>query len=148
MTSPDSRHRRHDMPFGAQIVEGGVRFRLWAPIAKSVVVLLYEDGGPHALPMNQQADGWFELVTNAARAGSRYKFRIDGGVEVPDPAARANEDIEGASVVIDPLKYEWRNDGWRGRPWHEAVIYELHVGTFSPEGTLAGIEARRERLVT
>jgi len=135
------------MPFGAEIVEGGVRFRLWAPAAKSVALLLYEDGAPRALEMNQQPGGWFELVTNAAHVGTRYKFRIDGGPEVPDPAARANEDIEGASVVVDPLKYRWRHVDWRGRPWHEAVIYELHVGTFSPEGTFAGIEARLDHLV-
>ena len=134
------------MPFGAELVEAGVRFRLWAPAAKSVVLRLYEDSGPLSFPMNQQPGGWFELITHAARAGSRYKFCIDGGVEVPDPAARANEDIEGASVVIDALKYEWRTESWRGRPWHEAAIYELHVGTFTPEGTFAGIESRLDHL--
>jgi maltooligosyltrehalose trehalohydrolase len=139
--------RRHEMPFGASLVDGGVRFRLWAPAAKSVVVQLYEAAAPHAIPMSSQSDGWFELITNEARAGSRYKFRIDGGVEVPDPAARANEDIEGCSVVVDALKYEWRHEGWRGRPWHEAVIYEMHVGTFSPEGTFAGVESRLSHLV-
>jgi maltooligosyltrehalose trehalohydrolase len=141
-------HRqRHDMPFGAELVEGGVRFRLWAPIAKSVAVLLFDAGAMRALPMHPLPDGWFELVTDAAQAGSRYKFRIGAGMDVPDPAARANEDIEGASVVIDALKYEWRNESWHGRPWHEAVIYELHVGTFTPEGTFAGVEARLDHLV-
>jgi malto-oligosyltrehalose trehalohydrolase len=140
------RHR-HDMPFGATLVEGGVRFRLWAPRASSVVLLLFEEGAPHAQELTAQPDGWYELTTNAAHAGTRYKFRIDGGVEVPDPAARANEDIEGASVVVDPLRYEWRNEHWRGRPWHEAVIYELHVGTFTPEGTFAGIESHLDHLV-
>jgi malto-oligosyltrehalose trehalohydrolase len=144
--------RRHEMPFGAELVDGGVRFRLWAPAAKSVALLLHEDGGPRAHSMTQQPNGWFELITNAASAGSRYKFRItgshiDGSVEVPDPAARANEDIEGASVVVDALKYEWRIESWRGRPWHEAVIYELHVGTFTPEGTFSGIESRLDHLV-
>jgi len=135
------------MPFGAELVEGGVRFRLWAPAAKSVVLRLFEKAGPHALPLNPRPGGWFELVTDAARAGSRYKFRIDGGVEVPDPAARANEDIEGASIVIDPGSYDWGDADWRGRPWHEASIYELHVGTFTPEGTFAGVESRLDHLV-
>ena len=135
------------MPFGAELVAGGVRFRLWAPAATAVAVKLLEERGSDALPMEAKGDGWFELVTNAAQAGSRYKFLIDGGVEVPDPAARANEDIEGASIVVDALKYEWRNEHWRGRQWHEAAIYELHVGTFSPEGTFAGIEARLDHLV-
>ncbi|MEJ1961520.1 MAG: malto-oligosyltrehalose trehalohydrolase [Gammaproteobacteria bacterium] len=139
--------RRHEMPFGAELVDGGVRFRLWAPAAKSVALLLYQDGTPSALPMLQQPDGWFEQITNEATAGTRYKFKIDEGFEVPDPAARANEDIEGASVVVDALKYEWRTESWRGRPWHEAVIYELHVGTFTPEGTFAGVESRLDHLV-
>ena len=82
------RHR-HDMPFGATLVEGGIRFRLWAPRASSVTLLLYEGGAPNAQQMTAQPDGWYELTTNAAHAGTRYKFRIDGGVEVPDPAARA-----------------------------------------------------------
>ncbi|HEV7714103.1 MAG TPA: malto-oligosyltrehalose trehalohydrolase [Steroidobacteraceae bacterium] len=140
------RHR-HEMPFGAELVEGGVRFRLWAPAAKSVDLLHLQDGEPQALPMSALPDGWFELITHTATTGSRYKFRIDGGVEVPDPAARANEDIEGASVVVDALKYEWRTETWRGRPWHEAIIYELHVGTFTPEGTFAGVESRLDHLV-
>ncbi len=135
------------MPYGAALVEGGVRFRLWAPAASSVTLLLFEQGAPLAQEMTPQGEGWYELTTNAAHAGSRYKFRIDGGVEVPDPAARANEDIEGASVVVDALKYEWGNEHWRGRPWHEAVIYELHVGTFTPEGTFAGIESHLDHLV-
>ena len=140
------RHR-HEMPFGATLVEGGVRFRLWAPSATSVALLLFDEGAPHAQEMTALADGWYELTTNTARVGTRYKFRIDGGVEVPDPAARANEDIEGASIVTDPLKYEWRTEHWRGRPWHEAALYELHVGTFTPEGTFAGVESRLDHLV-
>ena len=135
------------MPFGTELVDGGVRFRLWAPAAKSVALLLHEDGAPQPHAMTPQPDGWYELVTNAASAGSRYKFQIDGNFEVPDPAARANEDIEGASIVVDALKYEWRTESWRGRPWHEAVIYELHVGTFTPEGTFSGVESRLDHLV-
>jgi malto-oligosyltrehalose trehalohydrolase len=139
--------RRHEMPFGAELVDsGGVLFRLWAPAAKSVELLLFQEGPPDAFPMTPRADGWFELIAPEARAGTRYKFRIDSGVEVPDPAARANEDIEGASVVVDALRYEWRNDAWRGRPWHEAAIYELHVGSFTPEGTFASIESRLDHL--
>jgi len=140
------RHR-HEMPFGAALVDGGVRFRLWAPAARSVTLLLHDEGEPTPLPMAAQSDGWFELITNAAQAGSRYKFKINDDVEVPDPAARSNEDIEGASVVVDALKYEWRNEHWRGRPWHEAIIYELHVGTFTPEGTFAGVESKLDHLI-
>jgi maltooligosyltrehalose trehalohydrolase len=141
-----TRHQ-HRMPFGAELVDGGVRFRLWAPAAKSVDVVLHDQPRSHPLPMSAQTEGWFELTTDAAHAGSRYKFRINGDLEVPDPAARANEDTNGASIVVDPLTYFWHDDAWRGRPWHEAAIYELHVGTFTPEGTYAAITSRLDHLV-
>jgi malto-oligosyltrehalose trehalohydrolase len=135
------------MPFGAEIVDGGVRFRLWAPTADKVSLVLLTNTGPRAVEMTPQDKGWFEILTEHARAGTRYKFRIDGGVEVPDPAARANDDTEGASIVVDPHSYEWKDDAWRGRQWHEAAIYELHVGTFTPEGTFAALESRLDHLV-
>src|SRR5262249_40876875 len=105
--------RRHRMPFGAELVEGGVRFRLWAPAAKTVDLVLQDRADVHPLPMHALEEGWFELTTNAAHAGSRYKFRIngriDGDLDVPDPAARASEDVSGASIVVDPLAYQWRD---------------------------------------
>ena len=141
--------RRHTMPFGAELTpEGQVRFRLWAPGAHEVEVVLHEGAGtPRSLKMPARGDGWFELVSGAARAGSRYKFRIDGKIEVPDPASRSNpDDVHGPSEVIDPTAFEWDDEAWRGRPWHEAVIYELHVGTFSPEGTFAGAAKKLDHL--
>jgi 1,4-alpha-glucan branching enzyme len=73
--------------------------------------------------------------------GDRY--RIDGGQEVPDPASRYQpEDVHGPSAVVDPEGFDWRDDGWKGRPWEGTVLYELHVGTFSPEGTLDGVKER------
>ena len=142
--------RRHDMPFGAELTaDGQVRFRLWAPAAHEVELMLHQEaGGPQALKMGAQPGGWFELVTREARAGSRYRYRIDGKNEVPDPASRRNpDDIHGPSEVIDPAAFDWDDDAWRGRPWHEAVVYELHVGTFSPEGTFAGVEKKLDHLV-
>ena len=137
------------MPFGAELREdGSVRFRLWAPAARQVELLLRGPQGTRALQMAQAGEGWFELVTAEAGAGSRYLYRIDGGLEVPDPASRLNsEDVHGPSVVVDPTAFEWTDGTWRGRPWHEAVIYELHVGTFSPEGTFSGVERKLDHLV-
>jgi malto-oligosyltrehalose trehalohydrolase len=137
------------MPFGAELTASGqVRFRLWAPAAHEVELLLHEEAGkPRLLKMSAQPGGWFELVTGEARAGSRYRYRIDGKTEVPDPASRSNpDDIHGPSEVIDAAGFEWDDDAWRGRPWHEAVVYELHVGTFSPEGTFAGVEKKLDHL--
>jgi maltooligosyltrehalose trehalohydrolase len=110
--------------------------------------MLYDLAGKsRPLLMTELPEGWFELVTREARAGSRYRYRIDRTTEVPDPASRRNpEDIQGPSEVVDPSAFEWDDDEWRGRPWHEAVIYELHVGTFSPEGTFAGAQRRLAHL--
>jgi maltooligosyltrehalose trehalohydrolase len=144
-----SARRGHGMPFGAQLSpDGGVRFRLWAPAAHEVELLLYDLAGKsRPLAMTALPEGWFELVTREAGAGSRYRYRIDGEIEVPDPASRSNpEDIQMPSEVVDASAFEWDDDAWRGRPWHEAVIYELHVGTFSPEGTFAGAATKLDHL--
>ena len=133
--------RRHDMPFGAALGDdGSVRFRLWAPAAARVDLLLRHgpgkpdaNGNVQVLAMAPVDSGWFEITTNEAGAGSRYRYRIggEGGTAVPDPASRYNPgDVHGDSEVIDPRAFAWKDGDWAGRPWHEAVIYELHVGTF------------------
>jgi maltooligosyltrehalose trehalohydrolase len=136
------------MPFGAELTDDGrVRFRLWAPGAKQVDVTLIE--GERTLPMTPLGKGWYELVTDQAQAGSLYRYRINGERPVPDPASRRNpQDVHGPSEVLDPTDFDWTDDGWQARPWPEAVVYELHVGTFSPEGTFAGVEAKLDHLVT
>jgi len=137
----------HSMPFGAKVrSDGSVRFRLWAPKAR-LVDLCLENGEQDRLPLADSGDGWFELITRHARAGSRYRFQIDGDAKVPDPASRFQpDDVHGASEVVDPRSFDWSDDAWRGRPWEEAVIYELHVGAFTPEGTFRGVEARLDYL--
>jgi malto-oligosyltrehalose trehalohydrolase len=98
--------------------------------------------------MERRDGGWFDLRTAEARPGSLYRFRIDGGIEVPDPASRSNpEDVHGPSRVVDPEAFEWGDAGWKGRAWEEAVLYELHVGAFSPEGNFAGVRQRLDHLV-
>ncbi|MDD5389780.1 MAG: malto-oligosyltrehalose trehalohydrolase [Gallionellaceae bacterium] len=138
--------RQHDMPFGATpLAGGGVRFRLWAPSVTAVTLRLDET---EELPMPAVGDGWFELTVATARAGSRYSFRLPDGLLVPDPASRYNpDDIHGASEVIDAAAYDWSDGDWRGRPWEEAVLYELHVGGFTSAGTFAGVIERLDYLV-
>jgi maltooligosyltrehalose trehalohydrolase len=129
---------RHAMPFGAELSAAGARFRLWAPAARQVELDLSLHGSRRALEMTALADGWFEANVADAPAGTRYAFRIDGGITVPDPASRFNpDDVHCPSMVVDPLAYEWRDAGWTGRPWEDAVIYELHVGAFTTAGTFA-----------
>jgi maltooligosyltrehalose trehalohydrolase len=131
--------RAHAMPFGAEAGAGGVRFRLWAPGQERVVLDL--EGIHHE--MNRLENGWHELLLAQARPGDRYRYLLADGLAVPDPASRANpDDVHGPSMVVDPLAYDWREAGWRGRPWHEAVVYELHLGTFTPEGSFAAARGR------
>ena len=112
--------RRHRMPFGAELTATGeVRFRLWAPAARRVEVLL-ADEPVQALAMEALPGGWFALSTDAARTGSRYRFRIDGQHEVADPASRCNpQGVHGASAVVDPAAYPWDDADWQAPPWHE-----------------------------
>ena len=148
--------RLHSMPFGAQCASGrGVRFRLWAPRAEQVEVRLSDqaaDSSPEhfraAIAMHRMEQGWFELVTDQARVGSQYLFQIDGRAKVPDPASRFQpQDVHGPSEVVDPAAFDWQEGNWKGRPWREAVIYELHTGTFTPEGTFAALERKLDYLV-
>ena len=135
--------RVHSMPFGAEITSDGVRFALWAPTARDVRLVL--DGAE--FPLDADKDGWYRLVSQEARAGSRYGYRIDGDLVVPDPASRFQpDDVHGLSLVVDPRSYTWSDTSWTGRPWEEAVLYEVHVGTASPEGTYAGLSDRLEFL--
>jgi malto-oligosyltrehalose trehalohydrolase len=140
--------RFHSMPFGAQVLDGATtRFRLWAPSARQVELCL-PDGSPGRVSMDPVGGGWHHVIVEGAADGTRYRFRIDGELEIPDPAARfTREDVHGHSTVIDPRTYEWSDGDWRGRPWHEAVVYELHVGTFTAEGTFRAAEDRLDHLV-
>lgn len=101
-------------------------FRLWAPNAGRVDIVL--NHGERSVAMQPLADGWFEAIVDCG-AGTRYMFCLDGELQVPDPASRAQEsDAHGPSIVMDPGSYQWRDRHWRGRRWEQTVLYELHVG--------------------
>ena len=147
--------RSYSMPFGAQCASGGgVRFRLWAPRAEQVELRLSDpvaDSSPEhfraAMALHRMEQGWFELVTEEAKIGSQYLFQIDGRAKVPDPASRFQpQDVHGPSEVVDPAAFDWQEGNWKGRPWREAVIYELHTGTFTPEGTFTAVERKLDYL--
>lgn len=138
------------MPFGAEVLDDeAVRFRLWAPAARMVDVCLINSADEETLlPMSPEKDGWFGITTEAARAGTLYRFCINGDQRIPDPASRFQPmDVHGPSEVIDARTWQWQETDWRGRPWEEAVIYELHVGTFTPQGTFAGVQEKLDHLV-
>ncbi|WP_422086115.1 malto-oligosyltrehalose trehalohydrolase [Variovorax sp.] len=139
-------NRAHRMPFGATVRDGGgVAFALWAPSAGDVRLEHRPVGGENTThPMTRDAQGWHTLTLPEAAHGDSYRFHLPDGTAVPDPASRFNpEDVHGPSVVTDPRRHQWRDDAWRGRPWEEAVVYELHIGAFTAEGTF---NAARERL--
>ncbi len=119
--------------WGAEYVAADtVRFRVWATGQQKVTLQL--SGTAHE--MHRDEEGWFALEVPGVAPGSEYQFVLaDGGV-VPDPASRAQKaDVNGPSLVIDPTAYRWQNTKWQGRPWTETVVYEMHIGTFTPEGT-------------
>src|SRR3982074_2464792 len=121
----------NERQFGPRLTADGASFRLWAPAAKRVDLLLEQSH-----PLRRGEDGWFAAEIFGAKAGTRYKFRIDDEIDVPDPASAFQPgDVSRPSEVIDHAAYRWRATEWRGRPWHEAVITEAHVGTFTQEGT-------------
>ena len=129
--------------FGPCLANYGTRFRLWAPAAKRVEVMLEQ---PHA--MKRGEGGWFTADIAGVKAGARYKFRIDDEIDVPDPASAFQpDDVFGPSEVIDHEAYRWRATNWRGRPWQEAVIVEAHVGTFTKEGSYRAMLDQLDHLV-
>ena len=138
--------RAHAMPFGATVEPGGVRFRLWGPAAAHVHLAI--EGRADMLPMHKLEDGTHELLTDEARAGSLYRFVLPSGLRVPDPASRHQpQDLHGPSEVIDPSSFAWTDAHWPGRPWHETVLYELHIGAFTPEGTFLAAIGKLDHLV-
>jgi maltooligosyltrehalose trehalohydrolase len=139
-------YETRDMPFGAAVdPPQGIRFRLWAPKSSEVLLELEDTREPQK--MTPVGGGWHELVSYSARPGDKYRFVLSGGYKVPDPASRYQpKDVHGASEIIDPSAYQWSDNHWRGRPWHEFVIYELHVGTFTAEGTFSALEERLDYL--
>lgn len=125
-----------------RLANGDVRFRVWADAADLTLKV-----GNSLMPMNDMGDGWLELVVADVPDGAEYAFRFPDGAEIPDPASRCQvADVHGPSRVVDDAAYDWQSE-WSGRPWHEAVIYELHIGTFTPDGTFRSAIDRLDNLV-
>ncbi len=128
--------RTCSVSLGAVPEPDGTRFRVWAPSAKTLEVVI--EGGGSPFPLESQGDGYFSGLVREARPGDRYKFRLDGGEAFPDPASRYQpEGPHGPSQIVDPAAYEWSasETAWPGVALKGQVLYEFHVGTFTPEGT-------------
>ena len=130
--------------WGAEYVAADtVRFRLWAAGQENVTIRLAGEDAE----MIPAGDGWFEHQAAGVAPGAEYQFVLADGTTVPDPASRAQKaDVNGPSLVIDPARYCWQHPGWPGRAWEESVVYEMHIGTFTPEGTFRAAIEKLPRL--
>ena len=140
----------YELPFGATVeLDGSVRFGIWAPAKQTGYLKILGQNGEsdQLLPMERDARGWFHLITRNAPPGSLYMYDFGDAIAYPDPASRRQpQGIHGPSEVLDANAYEWQHNLWRGRPWNEATIYEIHVGTFSDKGTYQGVIERLDYL--
>jgi maltooligosyltrehalose trehalohydrolase len=130
--------QRRRLPIGAEVFTEGVHFRLWAPRCHSMTLLIEKGPGEGAaIDLPPERSGYFSRLVPAAAAGSRYRFRADGGDDLlPDPASRFQpQGPFGPSQVIDPRAFPWKDRHWPGVPSRGQVFYEMHIGTFTPEGT-------------
>ena len=133
---------------GAWPTDAGTAFRVWAPGRRSLdVVVLPPGDAPVIHPLERRPDGTFSGAFPDIRTGDRYRYRLDGEAEFPDPASRFQPDgVHGPSLVVDPAGFEWTDSAWPGPASADLIFYELHVGTFSPEGTFDGVTSRLDAL--
>ena len=151
-TSFDSRNEPAERPtrrafpksWGAEYLgEGEVLFRLWAPDLERLRLTI-AGRNREMLPAGK---GWFTLTVDGVEPGTPYQLLMPGGVLVPDPASRAQEGgVDGPSLIVDPTEYQWSLPHWRGHAWEEAVLYEIHIGTFTPEGSFRAAAGRLREL--
>jgi maltooligosyltrehalose trehalohydrolase len=128
---------------GANSIADKVHFRVWAPAATSVEVELVDTG---AMKIPLQRDGQYFQGLVPAAAGDRYWYWLDGTLRYPDPASRSQPDgVHGPSQVVDPA-FAWNDNGWQGIALDESIVYELHVGAFTPQGTFDGVISRLDYL--
>jgi maltooligosyltrehalose trehalohydrolase len=133
-------------PVGATVVGSVGHFEVWAPDAATADLILVDDD--RTIPMHGPAsDGRWRVDVDRIGHGARYRFRLNGGEALADPASQWQPDgVHGASAVVDPTRFRWGDHGWSGVELADAVYYELHVGTFTPVGTLDGAIEQLDRL--
>jgi len=144
--------RQSSRPQGADCLSsGGVRYRIWAPEMERVEVVLFDEKGQsirRSIPLEDEENGFFSAVDEQGRVGDLYKFRLDGEGLFPDPFSRWQPtEVFDPSMVIDPRSFSWQARDWERFPLAESVIYELHIGTFTPEGTFRSAIDKLNHLV-
>jgi maltooligosyltrehalose trehalohydrolase len=138
------------LPIGTQTDTAGTRFRVWAPKAKSVEVAVFPEGSDKATSWHQlwrEDDGYYSGDVTGIGRDTRYKYRLDQGEDFPDPASRYQpEGVHGPSQIVDPFSYKWRDHDWHGIALEDLVLYELHVGTATPEGTFDALSKKLKHI--
>ncbi len=126
------------LDLGASVSEGGVHFRVWAPKASSLSLVLLGEKDPY--PMSPEDRGYFSTFLHGLEPGRRYCYLLNQDQPRPDPVSRSQpEGVHGPSEIIDPRQFRWEDQGWHGVPLEQMIIYEVHTGTFTQEGTFEGI---------
>ena len=138
--------KNQTLSYGATLRGKKAEFRVWAPIPNEITLRLTHVGAePRDIPMRRDGEDFVAIA--AASAGDRYAYILDGGPPIPDPVSRfLPEGVHGPSEIVDPSAFQWTDEGWRGLALRDYVIYELHVGTFTPEGTFDSAIAKLEYL--
>ena len=147
----DGKEHARRLPVGAEVLpEGGAHFRVWAPRRKNVKVIIEAQAGreQQVIELGSEPDGYFSGTAKAANDGSLYRFKLDADEKLyPDPASRFQPDgPHGPSQIIDPSRFEWTNTNWPGVRLKGQVIYEMHIGTFTREGTWESASRELEEL--
>ncbi|MBI1921418.1 MAG: malto-oligosyltrehalose trehalohydrolase [Geobacter sp.] len=136
------------LDIGAEVTkEGTTRFRVWAPKSRTVAIRIVSGKRTGTIPLQAEEFGYFSATVEGVAAGDRYFYLLESGEARPDPASRFQPDgVHEASQVVDPMLFTWHDEGWKGFPLDEYVIYELHVGTFTREGTFDAVIPRLDYL--
>jgi maltooligosyltrehalose trehalohydrolase len=135
------------LDLGATLLrDGEVRFRVWAPRVRDLsVVLPHRERTP--VPLAAEGNGYFSGIVAGITEGERYLYLLDGEIARPDPASRFQpEGAHGPSQLVAANRFVWNDIGWTGIPLADYIIYELHVGTFTPQGTFDGVISRLDYL--
>jgi len=123
---------------------GEATIKVWAPLAESLAL----KRGDQTFPLQKSQCGYWEGHNSALKPGDRYQFVLDGEKELPDPASLSQPDgVHGASAAVNLSGFRWTDQSWQSIPLEQFIIYELHTGTFSPEGTFEGIEKKLDHLL-
>lgn len=137
---------KDNRPGANRLPDGSWQFLLWAPHSKSVSIKLAENGC--TIPMDALSDGYHQAVVGEVSAGVRYFYRLEDGRELPDPASRFQpEGVHGPSQLVETGGFRWTDHNWRGRTLQGSILYEVHIGTYTREGTFVGLIPQLARLV-